>query len=157
MGELVFTTVMGLFMLFFIVDSGNIADMGGGDPIGPAGFPVLIAGLGLALLCIIAFQSFRNRKGTEGGKKGTGLSRAAILTTVLLALFVPALDILGFIVSSFVLLSAMVFIFGCGSIQKSLLIGFLGSAGAVLLFGRILHVALPRGLALFRVLSYHIY
>jgi len=159
MGEVLFSGIMGLFMIFFIVGSGAIEDLGGSDPIGPAGFPVLMASMGLILLGVIAVQAYREkRKDAEGeAAEKTALSPVALVTVLLLVLYVPTLNILGFIVSSFVLLSTMVFIFGCGSIKRSLIVGSLGTIVTVLLFGRILHVALPRGLALLRVLSYYIY
>lgn len=157
MGEVIFNGIVGGLMLFFLWGSRTIEDLGGGDPIGPAGFPVLMASMGLVLLVALSVQGYRARgeKGASGEK--LPLSPAALTSLLLLALYVPALSVLGFIVSSFLLLSALVFVFGCPSIRRSLFVGLVGTAASVLLFGRILHVALPRGMALLRVLSYYVY
>ena len=156
MGEVIFNGIVGGLMLFFLLGSRTIEDLGGGDPIGPAGFPVLMASMGLILLVLLSVARYR-RGNERGSAKERALSSAALTSLLLLALYVPALSVLGFIVSSFLLLSALVFVFGCPSIRRSLFVGLVGTTVAVLLFGRILHVALPRGMALLRVLSYHVY
>jgi hypothetical protein len=157
MGEIIFNGIVGGLMIFFLLGSRAIEDLGRGDPIGPAGFPVLMASMGVILLVVLSVDGYRKRGDRGASEKERSLSSAALATLLLLTLYVPALSVLGFIVSSFLLLSVLVFIFGCPSIRSSLFVGLVGTAIAVLLFGRILHVALPRGMGLLRVLSYHVY
>ncbi|MDN5335654.1 MAG: putative tricarboxylic transport rane protein [Synergistales bacterium] len=156
MGELVFSGVMVVFLLFFIIDSKNITQLSTADPVGPTAFPVILATLGILLMGMLVFQKLK-KKDSDLTSLRSPLSRRAVFTTVLLVFYVPALNFFGFIPSSFALLTALVRLFGCPSLKKSVIIGFLGTAVTVALFGQLLHVPLPRGLGLLRSLSYFFY
>jgi Zn-dependent protease len=163
MGELLFNCFWGLFFLVFIVKSRTIENFGEADPVGPGGFPAIIAILGIALLIAVIAQSVKSLKdkspqnSAEKSELAALWKNPAVLCVAGLVGYVLLLDILGFAVCTIVLLSVLVFLLGMNSWTKSIIVGLVGTSVFVLMFGRILGVTLPRGLSIVRELSFYLY
>lgn len=163
MGEIIFNCFWALFFLVFIYQANTIESIGDTDPVGPGGFPLLIAILGLILIVCVLAQTLKNalknlRNSDENSKTFVPLlSYPAIFCLVALTVYTLCLDIFGFTVSTFGLLFSLVLLCGLNSLPKSLLTGFAGTTVFIVLFGRMLNVTLPRGMDLLKELSFYLY
>ena len=163
MGEIIFNCFWGVFFLVFVLNSRNIENFGETDPVGPGGFPALIAVFGFALLVAVLIQSFKKLKekaphtGETTNAPQALWKNPAVLCVAALVGYVLCLDILGFGVCTIALLSGLVFLLGLKSWPKALLTGLIGTSVFIGLFGRLLGVALPRGLGMIKELSFYLY
>ena len=163
MGEIIFSCLWGIFFLVFVLNSRNIENFGEADPVGPGGFPAIIAIFGLALLVVVLVQSVKalKEKTALAGETTNGLQtlwkNSAVLCVAGLVGYVLLLEILGFSVCTIALLSGLVFLLGMKPWPKALLTGLIGTAVFVLMFGRVLGVTLPRGLGVVKELSFYLY
>lgn len=157
MGEILFHIFLLGILAVFGISSTNINTARATDPLGPSGFPLIILTF-IGILLIVSLVKAVKRYREENAKMEitkTGLKRIILLLASLagFALITPKI---GFIISIFVLFVIMFNIMGQTGF-KSLLLG-LGSATAIIiLFVVVLSVPLPRGLGIFKELSYLIY
>ncbi len=157
MGEILFHIFLLGIVAVFGISSTNINTARATDPMGPSGFPIIILtfiGILLIVSLVKAVKKYREEK-TKMEITKTGLKRI-ILLLLSLAGFALVTPKIGFIISIFVLFILMFNIMGQTGF-KSIILG-LGSATAIiLLFVVVLSVPLPRGLGIFKELSYLIY
>jgi hypothetical protein len=158
--ELVFNCLLGLAMLFFLVQalllptSDNPADL-----LGAGGFPVILAVIGLIVLAAITLRVVRARTEIKIPlfEPGTLDGRSLALNVVLLLAYVFVLDIIGFVLSTLLYLPAAGWLIGY---RKPLPLAIYTIAITVTLtavFGMLFVVPLPRGIGQLRELSYLIY
>lgn len=136
--------------------------MGDTDPVGPGGFPLLITIFGLVLTGVVLLQSLKilRKKRHNSGTPPQTIplwKHPAILCVAALIGYALCLDVLGFAVSTFALLSVLVYLFNLKSWPKALLTGVTGTTIFIILFGRMLNVTLPRGFDLLKELSFYLY
>jgi len=158
--EMIFNIVMGLFILFYLVLAFFLKKESlTGDALGAGGFPIILGVIGLAALVFITVKISKdktkipipllNLKSVEG--------KMLVLNVFILSAYLLLMDIIGFT------LSTLLFLFGSArglgykkpvalSLFSLLLTGIL-----VITFGRFFFVPLPRGMGIFRELSYFIY
>ena len=158
--EMIFNIVMGVFILFYLVLAFLLKrESLTGDALGAGGFPVILAVIALALLVLITARIAKDKtkipipmldlKAVEG--------RVLALNIVILSAYLLLMDIIGFA------LSTLLFLFGSTrglgykntivlSLFSLVLTGIL-----VVTFGKFFFVPLPRGIGIFRELSYFIY
>ena len=158
--EMIFNIVMGVFILFYLVLSFLLKKESlTGDALGAGGFPIILGVIGLAILVLITVKIVKektkipipllNLKSVEG--------KVLALNIVILSAYLLLMDIIGFA------LSTLLFLFGSArglgykktvvlSLFSLLLTGIL-----VVTFGKFFFVPLPRGIGIFRELSYFIY
>jgi putative tricarboxylic transport membrane protein len=158
--ELVFNCLLGLAMLFFLVQalllptSDNPADL-----LGAGGFPVILAVIGLVMLAAITLRVVRTRAAVKIPllELGTLDGRSLALNIVLLLVYVFVLDIIGFVLSTLLYLPAAGWLIGY---RKPLPLAIYTVAITVTLtvvFGMLFVVPLPRGIGQLREFSYLIY
>jgi len=161
--EIVFTLGIMAFlgvMLFFSL--GLPGESLEGDVLGAAGFPILVIATGF-LLCVLLLvkQAGARRGDAEGGEKildiSTPAGKAVALSAIALALYLGIMNVVGFIVSTlaFTILSALVM--GYRKYGKLVLFAVIGTGALFGLFGKVFYVPLPRGVGIFRELSYLLY
>lgn len=158
--ELIFNAFIGIFLTFFLVfslllDKKTIA----GDVFGAGGFPIVLAVLGLCVLAGIVIKGLKDKSKVHIAlfdiKSQSG--KAVILNVAILTAYLFFMNIIGF------LLSTLIFVFGStrGMGYKKLhivaIFTIVLSAVLVFVFGRLFVIPLPRGIGLFRELSYYIY
>lgn len=117
--------------------------------IGVSTFPKLLAGLLIIFSIIIIIQAIKNSSFSEKEpifkefKKGHKLIIAVI---IILIIYIQMLEVLGFILSSFLLLITLMFIFGERRKIILLLVPLLFSVILYLIFDKIAMVFLPEGI-----------
>ncbi|PKL09409.1 MAG: hypothetical protein CVV51_03935 [Spirochaetae bacterium HGW-Spirochaetae-7] len=161
--EIIFTLgIMAFlgFMLFFSL--GLPAETIEGDVLGASGFPILVVAIGFLLCLLLLFKQTRAKSNNaEGGKKildiSTPAGKATALSAVSLAMYLGIMNFVGFIVATlvFTILSALVM--GYRKYGKLALFAVISTLALFGLFGKVFFVPLPRGIGIFRELSYLLY
>ncbi|MBF4692559.1 tripartite tricarboxylate transporter TctB family protein [Fusibacter ferrireducens] len=158
--EIVFNSIVALFILlymFFAMQLG--ASNTEGDIFGAGGFPLVIAVLGIVVLIVITRDILKNKKKidipmfnlkTAGGK-------AVTLNVMAVSLYVVLLNFVGFIIATPIFLITSAKSMGYKEHRALAIYTILVSAVLVFVFGKIFFIPLPRGISVFRDLSYLIY
>jgi putative tricarboxylic transport membrane protein len=158
--EMIFNIVMGIFILFYLVLAFLLKKESlTGDALGAGGFPIILSVIGLVLLVLITVKIAKdktkipipllNLKSVDG--------KLLALNIVILAAYLLLMDIIGFA------LSTLLFLFGSArglGYKKTAVLSLFSLLLTVILvatFGKLFFVPLPRGIGVFRELSYFIY
>ncbi len=158
MGEIIFHVVIMSIMGVFLNESFKINTSRMTDIIGPSGFPRVIIILAMILIAISLISTIRKNKGKVfKGEKIKELNGAFLLMFASIIAFVLLVDYLGFFISTFALISAILYILGQRTVRKFLIISSTAAIAYTLVFGKLLNIPLPRGLGVFQIMSYFIY
>ncbi|MEW6187634.1 MAG: tripartite tricarboxylate transporter TctB family protein [Thermodesulfobacteriota bacterium] len=132
---------IGITLLSIKYDFGNFLSPG-------AGFITFFAGALLSLLSLILFISSGKKRGPQSDLKALwkGLDwKKVVYILILLFIYTLVLKPLGFLIGTFLLLIFLFKVKGSYSWWKVLLLAFLITSGAFLLFQVWLKVQLPKG------------
>ncbi|NQU58416.1 MAG: tripartite tricarboxylate transporter TctB family protein [Rhodospirillales bacterium] len=118
-----------------------------GHPSQPSpGFFPFLAALGItALGATLAIRGFLQGRQDIKDDSNWNWSWPAVLCLVALAIFAQVLELLGFALSTFLLMSALFMIAGIRRWHTALLMGFATAALAEFIFGFLLNMSLPPG------------
>lgn len=164
--DYMFYGIVILIAVIFLWNSNDIKTLNSSFIIGPKDWPyILIGGLlicsfyGIARTYVI---SARNKHvGNENGKKVTDLkaiiNSKGFLVTAVVLIYILFLNYIGFIFSSIIFLMAIYLVLGGKKILNSLIFSVITTAVFIILFSVLLGTTLPRGVAIFKSLSYFIY
>lgn len=158
--EIIFNVLIGLGVLFYLAQAVQLpATDNPADVLGAGGFPIIIgivALIGLAMVTIRVVKEkhtvdipMLNLRSVDG--------RMVFINVLVLAAYVGLLDVIGFILATLLYLVAAPLSMGY---RKPLVLAIFSSvttAVMVVVFGMVFYVPLPRGVELFRDLSYLIY
>lgn len=158
--EIIFNVLIGLGVLFYLAQAVQLpATDNPADVLGAGGFPIIIgivALIGLAMVTIRVVKEkhtvdipMLNLRSVDG--------RMVFINVLVLAAYVGLLDVIGFILATLLYLVAAPLSMGY---RKPLVLAVFSSvttAVMVAVFGMVFYVPLPRGVELFRDLSYLIY
>jgi putative tricarboxylic transport membrane protein len=158
--EMIFNIALGLFILLYLVLSLLLnKESLTGDVLGAGGFPIILAIIGLAILALITARVAKDKTKIPipllNLKSGEG--KVLALNIVILSAYLLLMDVIGFT------LSTLLFIFGGARAMGYKKMGMLSvfslvlTVALVLSFGKGFFVPLPRGIGIFRELSYLIY
>ena len=114
---------------------------------GPGFFPLLLGVLFSALSLLLLIGSVSKLK--EGDKKGIGSHSAGAQTAFYLLVlfgFYFVFEWLGFLLTVFLFMAGVLYLFGKRSIRSSLTISVLATFFAYLIFVKLLSVSLPSGI-----------
>ena len=164
--DYVFYGIVILIAIIFLWNTNDIKTLNSSFIIGPKDWPyILIGGLllcsfyGIAKTYVI---SLRNKQaGNENEKKTIDLkaiinSKGFLVTTVVF-IYILLLNYIGFIISSIIFLMAIFLVLGGKKILNSLIFSVITTAVFIILFSVLLGTTLPRGVGIFKSLSYFIY
>lgn len=158
MGEIIFHVVLMSIMGVFLNESFKINTSRVTDTVGPAGFPQIIIILSMILITISLISTIRKNKGKLfKGEKVKELNAAFLLLLVSIILFILLVNYIGFFISTFALVGAILYALGQRIIKKVLILSSTAAIAYTLVFGKLLSVPLPRGLGVFKIMSYFIY
>lgn len=158
MGEIVFhialLAVLGVFYNQTLsIDTTRVTDV-----VGAAGFPKAIIILAFILTGISLYKAFRHYSdATRKQHKIEELNIQFIGVLVAVVTFIFATDVIGFVLASIVLSAVIMLLLGLKKISKVAWISVGISSVFTLVFGKILHVPLPRGMGFIQELSFLIY
>lgn len=159
MGEIIFHVFLMAVLGIFYGETAKINTARMTDPIGPAGFPRMIIIVGFILLAISLAGAFKRYKGAKDGPKGRikELDPGFLALLAALAGFVLLVNQIGFWISSIALIGIVLVILGQRKVSKVVVITLCASLVFTVVFGKILHVPLPRGIGALKMISYLLY
>ena len=138
----------------------NIADL-----FGSGGFPILFSVIGLFLLLLSTLQTMKAKKTSADADKKeddeavlnrTGAKKVGCLILAL-AIYIFLMTRVGFPIMTFLFIITCVTAVGYRDYKWSVLFALLFTTLLVIVFGRIFFIALPRGVGIFKDLSYFLY
>jgi hypothetical protein len=135
-----------LFGVFFIIGSLSYPSWDRYGP-GPGFFPLLLGVLFSLLSLLLLIGSISRQE--EGDKKGIGSHAAALRTVLYLFVlfgFYFFFERLGFLLTVFLFMTGVLYLFGKRPIRSSLCISVLVTFFAYLIFVKLLSVSLPPGI-----------
>ena len=160
MSQIIVCLVIIAWSIFFYIYTLSFPVITKYEKLGPGFWPKLVLIAILLVTLSLLVETFRNvRKADEkqeidGKEKNTKLVIvcAAILTGSLLLM-----PIVGFVFSSFFATAILAVVLGEKKIRTSLLYSFILVLVIYLSFGKLMYVPMPRGISIFRELSYYLY
>lgn len=163
MGEIFFHIFILCGLGTFYVESLNINTNRATDIVGAAGFVQFIIILGFILTLISLFFAVKKRgsiKDSNGDNQKKqipefSLQFLGIILSVIIFIFLSYY--IGYLLSGIILMAGTMILLGQRKPIKISIISILTSFAFVLVFGKILHVPLPRGISFFKELSYFLY
>lgn len=162
MGAIIFNVILLIVFSVLLKTSFGIEDLREVDPFGAAGFPKMILLILVPLLLISLYKSIQDYLKDKKQEKEPSISikKPTIITIiiiVLLALFISLLDIVGFLIASFMLTPLLLVVLGEKNKTRLILLSILTPIILTGLFGVILDIPLPRGIGIFLEISRLIY
>lgn len=158
--ELIFNGVVGVLILvymFFALQFGVSTVQG--DVFGAGGFPIVIAVIGLVVLTLITINVKKSKTAVHipmfDLKSASG--RMVALNVLALTAYVFLMDVIGFALSTFLYLVAGASSMGYSKYKALAIYTVIVSVVLVVVFGKVFFIPLPRGIGIFRELSYFIY
>ncbi|MDD3343889.1 MAG: tripartite tricarboxylate transporter TctB family protein [Sulfurospirillaceae bacterium] len=162
MGEIVFHIAILAALGFFYNDTLSIDTTRITDVVGAAGFPKAIIVLTFVLTAISLYFVFR--KYIEESHKNIGkklvieelnVQFLGLIGSVVAFIFVS--EWLGYFPTSILLVFFIMFLLGQRKISKIFITSIVTSVVFTLIFGKLLHVPLPRGIGFIQELSFLLY
>lgn len=158
--EMIFNLFLAAIMLAYLFFATQISGTSvTGDIFGAGGFPVVLAILGLILIFFISIHVIRNKTKVKipmfDFKSQDG--KAVILNVSVLTGYLIMMNYIGFLFSTPLFLFGSAKLMGYKKMGALLIYTVVLSAILIIVFGKVFYVPLPRGVGIFRELSYSIY
>ncbi len=159
--ELLFNGFIGLVLLIFFMESRKIEEITiSSDKIGASGFPQIIIAVSFILLIYISYKYIQDRK-KDGSKSNLSFKDSGFKTMIisigLLAAYIFTMNIIGFILGTFIFSILASRIMKYDERLKILIFSSVLTVSITLIFGKLFFVSLPRGIGILREMSYLIY
>jgi len=149
------------FALFFYFLAGKIEEVPIPGQLGPAFWPkaiLILLMVGCGIKCLEIFFAREEEFRPEEGKLSSDVNWPKLITMIILVIAaVVAMDILGFLLTSFLFLLAFMRIAGLRKKLPLFLISGLGTIFLLYLFVRVVYLPLPKGKWFFDDLTIYLY
>ena len=158
--EIIFNIILSLFIVFYIYNAMQLPTIDNtGDILGASGFPQIIGILAMLVLLLITITAIKSKTALQLPVFNLKLpkSRMLLVNIFLLAAYIVLLNILGFAVSTLLYLFIAPTSYGYCKWKLLTVFSVVGAVVLVSVFGSVFYVPLPRGIGLFRALSYLVY
>lgn len=158
--ELIFNCLLALGLLFFLAQALLLPPTDNpADVLGASGFPIALGILGLIVLAAVTFRLLKDKPKVKLLLFDfTSLDgRAVTFNAILLLVYVLVVDILGFVLSTFLYLAIAGWLIGYRNAPRLAIYALAVTAALTVVFGVLFSVPLPRGVSELRELSYLIY
>jgi membrane-associated HD superfamily phosphohydrolase len=162
MGEIVFHIALLATLGFFYNDTLSIDTTRMTDVVGAAGFPkaiIVVAFILTVFSLYSAFRKYADKAHQYGAKKivieELNLQFIGILVSIIVFIF--ASEIVGYVLASLLLMITIMVLLGQRQISRILTVSIVSSFVFTLIFGKLLHVPLPRGIGFIQELSFLLY
>lgn len=170
-GEIVTHILMVIVMAFLYAYSYTFPRLDIGGKLGPGFWPRLVLGIGIVLTVYSGYRAYAAARGAlrtgdgnagreRGAVKGENETRSLVrfgTAAAVFGVFVIAVQRLGFLVATPFLVGFYMWQLGVRRAWVLAMGSVIITLVFVLLFGRLLYVALPRGTGVMRLLSYYFY
>ena len=158
--ELVFNILIGLGVLFYLAQAIQLpATDNAADVLGAGGFPIIISVIALIALAMITIHTIKEKRKVDIPMLNLRSidGRMVLINVVVLAAYVGLLDVIGFVLATLIYLVVAPLSMGYRKPVLLTIFSSVTTAVMVVVFGIVFYVPLPRGVELFRDLSYLIY
>lgn len=141
--------VVALGGVIYLIASYNVPRSTIGKPLAPSYFPFLLGGL-LTVLGILLFlrsdmektkQALKELKNMSEKEKNN--SKLIVITCIICILYAVFFNILGFVISTFLFIEAMLYLTNKKEIVKNIIVSMCFSIGVYILFSKFLGIILP--------------
>jgi len=157
--ELLVHGVFFVFMAVLFLETKSFPEMNIGGKLGAAWWPQLTLGLGMILT--LASAAFSVHKTLRESKQESKLKirelKSLGISSAIFAIFLLGNAVVGFMWAVPVLMFGFMYHLGARKVPVLILVPILSSPLFAFIFGRFMEVPLPRGIGLFRSLSFFIY
>lgn len=158
--EVVFNILIGLGVLFYLAQAIQLPTTDNpADVLGAGGFPIIIGIIALIGLAMITIHTIKEKRKVDIPMLNLRSidGRMVFINVLLLGAYVGLLDVIGFVLATLIYLVVAPLSMGY---RKPVVLAIFSSVTTVVMtvvFGMVFYVPLPRGVELFRDLSYLIY
>lgn len=158
-GELIFHALLFVLMMFLFITSFSFPILNIGGKLGAAWWPQVVLTLGMVLLLVSAILLIRKGRAAFDEKERIEKKEIISLATSSLIFIVALLSIrtIGFLVSAWIIVLGFMIQLGARKVWVIAVSSVVIALIFTLLFGRFMMVSLPRGMGIFRAISYYIY
>ena len=158
--EVIFNIFLAAFMLAYLFFAFQFnATTVTGDIFGAGGYPKILSVLGLVLIIIITINVVKRKEKVRipmlDIKSIDG--KAVLLNVTMLTSYLVLMNYIGFLISTPLYLFGSTRFMGYKKIMPLMIYTAVLSIVLIFIFGKVFYVPLPRGVGLFRELSYNIY
>lgn len=162
MGEIIFHIILLAMLGFFYNDTLSIDTTRVADVVGAAGFPKAIIILAFILTVASLYNTFRNyskqEKTIESKKYNIEEFNIQFLGVIGSIIgFIFASDVIGYFLGSIILVAVLMVLLGQRKPKKIAVISVVSALSFTIVFGKLLHVPLPRGMGFIQELSFLLY
>lgn len=158
--EVVFNICVAAFMLGYLFFATQFdATTVNGDIFGAGGYPIVLSILGLILLIVISINVIKNKEKVRIPMLDIRSidGKAVLLNVTMLSSYLILMNYIGFLFSTPLYLLGSTRFMGYKKIVPLLIYTAVLSIVLVAIFGKVFYVPLPRGIGIFRELSYGVY
>ena len=158
--EIVFNLLIGLGVLFYLAQAIQLPTTDNpADVLGAGGFPIIIGIIALIGLAMITIHTIKEKRKVDIPMLNLRSidGRMVFINVLVLAAYVGLLDVIGFVFATFAYLIAAPLSMKYSKPVMLAAFASITTAVMAVVFGIVFYVPLPRGVGLFRELSYLIY
>ena len=158
--EIVFNLLIGLGVLFYLAQAIQLPTTDNpADVLGAGGFPIIIGIIALIGLAMITIHTIKEKRKVDIPMLNLRSidGRMVFINVLVLAAYVGLLDVIGFVLATLIYLLVAPLSMGYRKPVVLALFSSVTTAIMTVVFGIVFYVPLPRGVDLFRDLSYLIY
>lgn len=158
--EIAFNILIGLGVLFYLAQAIQLPSTDNpADVLGAGGFPIVIGVIALIGLAMITIHTIKEKRKVDIPMLNLRSidGRMVFINVVVLAAYVGLLDVIGFVLATLIYLVAAPLSMGYRKPVVLAIFSSVTTAVMTVVFGIVFYVPLPRGVELFRDLSYLIY
>ncbi len=158
--EIVFNILIGLGVLFYLAQAIQLPTTDNpADVLGAGGFPIIIGVIALIGLAMITIHTIKEKRKVDIPMLNLRSidGRMVFINLLVLGAYIALLDVIGFVLATLIYLVAAPLSMGYRKPVILALFASITTAVMVVVFGIGFYVPLPRGMDLFRDLSYMIY
>lgn len=159
MGEIIFHVFLLVVLGVFYNESLGINTARMTDPIGPAGFPrgiIYVAAILLIASLVSTIKNYKKNK-PEGKEKLKELDPGFLTVLAMIVAFVLSVGFVGFWFGGIIVIAVVMWVLNERTPVKLVAVSLIGALVFTFVFGKILSIPLPRGVAFFEMVSYWIY
>lgn len=160
--EIIFNCFIGVVMLIYFMSALLLSNRTiTGDILGVRGYPLFISVIGILLLIIITINAIRNSKKLIKNIPSFNMIllsyKRLILCIIAISVYILIMNIIGYFISTIMFVFTSIKVMGYKKTLLMILFAILLSSALILIFGKVFFVQLPRGIGIFRALSYLLY